>query len=232
MKHWINDLSKNDIYNRLDDILQEIENTTIKREVNILNRKFIQYANVFPVDKFEDTEFFSKAITVSPNEDFLEIGIGTGITSVLAAINGANVIGVDINSEAVLNSIENARLHNVENQTSFLTSDVFSNIEKNKFDTIYWNVPFCYSEIKELSNIQNSVFSFQYKSLENFIIDFPKYLKPNGRVLIGFSNFWGIPDKLIDFLFKSDYKTINIVARKKVHSHEMEWDLTLYELKK
>jgi hypothetical protein len=91
-------------------------------------------------------------------------------------------------------------LHNVEQSSRSFLCRMYSTImyTTNKFDTIYWNVPFCYSEIDELNILEKSVFDFQYQSLENFIGNSKSFLKPNGRLLIGFSNAWGLPDKLIE----------------------------------
>lgn len=230
MRNWVGDKIKNNIYNNLDSILLNIEAEKIEREVIISNRKFIQYPSVFPVDRFEDTTFFSNAIKVLPNELFLEIGVGSGVTSVLMATKGAKVFGVDINTKAILNAKANAILNQVDNNTSFFFSDVFSNISEIKFDTIYWNVPFCYSEINELTIFEKSVFDYQYKSIENFIKNVKKFIKPNGRILIGFSNFWGLPDKLFEMFNNEGYSDVKILEQKMVDWNSMKFDLTLYEI--
>jgi len=231
VKRWIDDISRNNMYSRLDSAVCDIQNDQSEREVILLGRKFIQYPNVFPIDKFDDTEFFSEAVKMFPGEDFLEIGVGAGVTSVIAALNGANVIGVDINEEAIYNSKENAILNKVEHSTEFFVSDIFSEVPDKKFDTIFWNVPFCYSEINELNMLERSVFDFQYKSLENFIRNSKSFLKPNGRLLIGFSNIWGLPDKLFRILYESGYTDLRIIKQEMAEWNSIKFDLTLYELK-
>lgn len=231
IKRWIDDISRNNMYNYLDTIVRDIQNDQLEREVILLDRKFIQYPNVFPVDKFDDTKFFSEAIKIQPNEDFLEIGVGAGVTSVIAALIGANVTGVDINEDAVSNSKANAILNDVEHSTEFFVSDIFSDVPNKKFNTIFWNVPFCYSEIDELNMLEKSVFDFQYNSLENFVSNSKSFLKPNGRLLIGFSNIWGLPDKLISILYEYGYTDIRIEKQKMIEWNSMKFDLTLYEIK-
>lgn len=230
-ERWINDVLRNDMYSRLHTIMCDIEKSKTEREISLLGKTFVQYSSVFPSDKFEDTEFFSESIQVSPEEDFLEIGVGAGITSIVAAINGANVVGVDINVAAVANSQANAILNKIEHRTEFIVSDVFSQVPNKKFDTIYWNVPFCYSEINELNNFEKSVFDYKYQSLENFIRNSKSFLKPNGRLLIGFSNIWGLPDKLLGLLYESGYVNFKIIKQKMVEWNLVKFDLTLYELK-
>ncbi len=231
MRNWIFDISRNDMYNRIDTFLCHIQNNQSVREVILWDKQFIQYPNVFPIDKFDDTKFFSEAIKIQRNEDFLEIGVGAGVTAIIAALYGANVVGVDINEDAIANSKANAILHNVENSTEFFVSDIFSNVFNKQFDTIFWNVPFCYSEINELNILEKSVFDFQYKSLENFICNSSAFLKPNGRLLIGFSNIWGLTDKFFKILFDYGYTDFGIVKQKMVEWDSIEFDLTLYEVK-
>lgn len=231
VKHWIDDIPRNSMYCRLDAIVCDSQNDQTEHEVFLLDRKFIQYPNVFPVDKFDDTEFFSNSIIVEPGEDFLEIGVGAGVTAVIVALNGANVVGVDINEDAISNSKVNASLHNVGGSTKFFVSDIFSKIPNQKFDTIYWNVPFCYSEVEELSMLEKSVFDFKYKSIELFIDNSKLFLKPNGRLLIGFSNIWGLPHKLIGALYEHGYTDFKIVKQRMVDWNSMKFDLTLYEIK-
>jgi release factor glutamine methyltransferase len=230
MKHWIKLASKNKMYNHLQSNLHKIGKMK-KRQVTILNETFIQYPDVFPIDKFGDTEIFTKAITVKPEEEFLEIGIGTGVTAIMVAKAGANVTGVDINPAAVKNANENALQQEIGNNVNFFVSDVFDKVPNKLFDTIYFNVPFCFSEISELTELQKSVFDYQYSTLEKFINNSMSFLKPNGRLLIGFSNFWGLPDKLFGFFYGAGFQEIKILLQQNVEWNTIRYDLTLYEIK-
>lgn len=231
LRKWIGDTTKNKMYNKLDMALQRISANSNLREVDLLGSTFVQFSDVFPIDEFCDTSFFSEVIEVKKDEEFLEIGIGTGATSILVAKQGAIVTGVDICGNAVKNSVLNAKINLVEGQTNFFESDVFNNVPKKKFDTIYWNVPFCYSELDNLNNIEKSVFDFRYIGLERFIRDSHDYLKYGGRLLIGFSNVWGIPEKLFHFLYENGYDNIKIEKQRYVTWKSFDFDLTLYEIK-
>lgn len=230
---WSIDILKNDLYLTLSKYLEEFKNKNLhenKYEIEILGLKFVQYTDVFPADKFFDTEFFTNQINVKKNEDFLEVGIGSGITSIIVSEKGANVVGVDINPSAVINAKDNAQRHGIDSRTTFFVSDVFENVQNSKFDTIYWNVPFCCTDNECIDLFQKSVFDYQYKSLDRFISDAKKYLKPEGKLLIGFSNKWGCPDKLIQMLFKNNFRDISIVAQTDVSWNNINFDLTLYEM--
>lgn len=232
LKRWISDKLKNRMYNEVSYLLGNSTKEEGKKDIVILGNKYYQFPDVFPIDKFLDTNFFTNAISITENEKFLEIGVGTGVTSIVAAKKGAIVTGVDINENAIKSSILNAKRNFVEKRTNFFISDIFSNVKEKDYDTIYWNVPFCYSEKKTLSKIERSVFDYKYTSLRSYILQSSSYLKSGGRLLIGYSNIWGIPEKLVQFIYQSDYSVIRITAQTYVEWHSMEFDLTLYELKK
>lgn len=231
MGKWCNDIDKNLIFETSRNVLIENAKHTPKEyEIELFNRQFLQFANVFPADKFIDTEFFTESLNVNKGDEFLEIGVGSGITSVITAIKGANVTGVDINPDAIENAKANAKLHQVEANTNFLVSDLFENIENKVFDIIYWNVPFCFVEVDNLSVLEKSVFDYHYNSIHKFIAEAQKHLKENGKIFIGFSNTIGSPEKLFNFLYEANFKSISIESQKNVNWNEISFDLTLFKI--
>lgn len=233
MGKWCNDIDKNQIFETSRNVLVENSKHTPKEySIELLNKQFIQFAEVFPADKFEDTEFFTKNLNIREDDEFLEIGVGSGITSIIAALKGAKVLGIDINSDAVKNAKANAILHKVEHSTSFIESDLFENVGDKTFDVIYWNVPFCFVDVDNLSVLEKSVFDFHYNSIHKFINEAGKYLKRNGKIYIGFSNTIGSPEKLLNYLYESNFKSISIVAQKNIDWNDFTFDLTLFLIKK
>ena len=73
-------------------------------------------------------------------QKFLEVGSGSGIISIFAAKNGAEVTAIDINSKAVKNTRENSEKNAVK--ISILESDLFSNVPPASFDWIVINPPY------------------------------------------------------------------------------------------
>lgn len=199
--------------------------------INILGKQFIQYSDVFPSDVFEDTNFFTNLIEVSEGEQVLEIGVGNGISSVMFALKGAQVTGVDINLSAVYNAIENANIHGVAKKTNFFVSDVLQNIGPNCFDIIYWNVPFCMVDTEPSSMLERSIFDYNYSSLKNFILNSKTHLSPKGKLYIGFSNTYGEADLLEDFCDQAGYNSIQLVSEKLIEKDEFTYDLSLYQIK-
>ncbi len=55
----------------------------------VLGKRFIAHPNVFSPKYFHDTKFFAENLPIKKDEDFLEIGCGTGVCSIFAAWKGA-----------------------------------------------------------------------------------------------------------------------------------------------
>ena len=87
----------------------------------------------------------------------LDVGTGTGcIACMIANHSPAQVIGLDISSEALQIALNNASRLNLYNKAIFRKSDIFSNVrETEKFDIIISNPP--YIPLKEKANIQKEV---------------------------------------------------------------------------
>lgn len=173
-------------------VLKQSMKEKSKYRVKIMGRQFIVYPNVFSPKYFNDTEFFAKELPIKKGESLLEIGPGTGIVSIFAIWKGAsNVTAIDINPAAVKNMKENIKLHRLEKKIKVFLGDVFGPLKNEKFDVIFWNTPFGYVKRDNLTPLEKSVFDYSYKSTKKFIIGAKKHLKPNGRVIIGFSSTLG-----------------------------------------
>lgn len=194
--------------------------------VTIAKKKFIILPNVFSPKYFFDTEFFAKNINVDKDEKFLEIGPGSGVISVFAALNGAKVTAIDINPQAVKNTIKNAKIHNVEKRVKVYQGNLFSPLAiDEKFDIIFWNTPFGYINNQNISILEKSVFDPKYKSTKIFISGSRDYLKDNGRLLIGFSPTLGHLGKLKDLLKENGFVVKMIAKTKSVETHPVSFDL-------
>lgn len=182
-----------DIYRLL---LQNSQNERFPFEISAFGFKIKVYRNVFSPKYFNGWKIFTKHFPFFKNEDILEIGCGTGITSLYLAKNGArSVVATDINSEAVENTRENARLNGLIN-IDIRHSDIFSNVkESERFDTIYWNMPFIRvpQKYQYESQLERSLFDPGYTLANTFLTHAKRYLKPRGRILIGTGDLGDIP---------------------------------------
>ncbi len=74
------------------------------------------------------------------NKNFLELGAGSGLISVMAAKSGAVVTATDISSLAIENVIQNQLLNRL--QFKVIQSDLFDKIPACTFDVIVINPPY------------------------------------------------------------------------------------------
>ena len=101
----------------------------------------------------EKAELILKEIS---NPKVLEIGIGSGIISVMLAllIPDIEIIAVDINEKALELAKSNAKKHNVENKITFIKSDLFENVPNLEFDMVVSNPPYIADDYKLPSNVK------------------------------------------------------------------------------
>ncbi|MCD6476554.1 MAG: methyltransferase [Candidatus Aenigmarchaeota archaeon] len=166
-------------------------------QVGKLSFDLIIFEDVY--SPLEDTILIAKHIPENLNgKKVLEIGVGCGILSIIAAIRGGDVTGVDISEDALKNTKLNAEKYNVD--IKLIESDLFSNI-KGKFDLIIFNPPYVPSDKndKYLSKgIRYAVSGGLYGTdiIERFLASFKKHLNKNGKVLLIISSHNNIKQKM------------------------------------
>lgn len=97
---------------------------------------------VFHPGFFFSTRLLLQYISKIPlqQKQFLELGCGSGLISMVAAGKGAHVTATDINPVAVEFLEKNCRLNGIQMQVIF--SDLFNIIPQKKFDIIAINPPY------------------------------------------------------------------------------------------
>ena len=112
------------------------------------------------------------------NPKILEIGVGSGIISVMLAIliKDIEIIAVDINDKAIKLAKSNAIKHGVEDKITFIESDLFENVPDIDFDMVISNPPYIADDYKLPSNVKyepsNALFggSIGDELLKNIIV--------------------------------------------------------------
>lgn len=72
----------------------------------------------------------------------LDMGTGSGVGAVFAALHGARVVATDINSEAVRCARINALLNRVDERVDVRGGDLFAPVAGERFDAVLFNPPF------------------------------------------------------------------------------------------
>lgn len=168
--------------------------------VTVAGDEYVALPGVFSPRHFGSTHVFAPLLPVPQDGTFLEVGCGTGILSIIAARRGARrVVAVDINRSAVINTIENARLHGVQGVIDVRESDVFSAIDRReRFDAIFWNMPFIYVRdgYEYRSMLERSLFDPGYLLTDRYLREGRQFLTETGRLLVGFGDFGDVPSLL------------------------------------
>jgi len=199
-------------------VLSDSQDENFPYEFSGLGVKILVFKNVFSPKHFYGWEIFTKKFPNVKNKTILEIGAGTGITSIyLAKHNAKFVLATDINSYAIKNIKANIILNKLKN-IEVQKSDMFKGVKKNKrFDYIYWNMPFMpiNSKYKYKSVLERGLFDPGYKITDRFLKESKFYLNENGKILLGTggSNF-GNESKLKELAVKYAYK-LKLIARKR-----------------
>lgn len=187
---------------------------------DFMGEKFIVNKNVL-IPRDETEILVTKAIEIAlktNSKKILDIGTGSGCIacSIAKAIDG-NILGVDVSKEALEVANQNAKRLILDKRVSFKESDLFSNLNGEKFDIIVSNPP--YIPPQEKAHIQKEVlkepdlalYTKDDKGLEFYekiIQNAPKHLNPKGYIL--FELGIGQSDCVKNLLVQNGFKNIQI----------------------
>lgn len=139
----------------------------------------------------DDSYLLLRAISVRQNQNFLEMGCGSGIVSIHAAKLGATVTAADINPNAVECTRQNANRNQVRLKVK--QSDLFQNIS-GYFDVIAFNPPYLPSETRSTSWIEKSWSGGEEGSetAVEFMEQAWRFLAPGGSIYLVLSSIGGL----------------------------------------
>ena len=161
-------------------------------------------------DPAEDTMLLASNLDARENMNVLEIGVGSGYVSLIAAQKAESVVGIDINPHAARLAKTNSKLNGIEN-VEFIVGDLFSPIS-SRFDLILMNPPY----LPENENHHGYIdYSWNGGSdgrslTDRFIDEVREYLENDGRIQIVQSSL-SKHDKTIRKLGERGFK-VRIVA--------------------
>ena len=146
----------------------------------------------------QDTEILvEEVINIAKKNNakkILDLCTGSGAIAVSLAkyLPQAEIIAIDISNEALKIAKKNAISNNVENQITFISSDMFTNLNEEKFDIIVSNPPYIKTNV--IKNLDIQVQNEPYIALDGGKdgLDFYKkiinesyqYLKYNGYLCL------------------------------------------------
>lgn len=146
----------------------------------------------------QDTEILvEEVINIAKKNNakkILDLCTGSGAIAVSLAkyLPQAEIIAIDISNEALKIAKKNAISNNVENQITFISSDMFTNLNEEKFDIIVSNPPYIKTNV--IKNLDIQVQNEPYIALnggkdgldfyKKIINESYQYLKYNGYLCL------------------------------------------------
>lgn len=148
--------------------------------------------------------------------DALEIGVGTGIISLLLAKKCKSVTGVDINQHAINLAKKNAELNKVKN-VRFFESDLFEYVQ-GLFDVIVFNTPYVPTDGEKEDPAWDGGKTGRIV-IDRFLEKAPAFLKENGKILTVESSLSDYKKTLLFFAKKG--MDANVVEKQKLDFEEI-----------
>ncbi|MDP2655631.1 MAG: methyltransferase [bacterium] len=176
----------------VDFIKRKAESGTYRVEVKI-GYKIIPidvYPTVFPPKS--DYSVSSKSVFETfgnlQNLEVADIGSGSGIESIVAAIAGARHIdAADINSQAVDCSKHNVEINNFKDSIEVFRSDLFSNFPQKKYDLIIANLPIVNFGADD-TPINQALYDSGFTIHKRFLVEAKEFLTENGIITFTHAN--------------------------------------------
>lgn len=147
---------------------------------------------------------------VRPNDRVLDMGTGSGVNAILAAQVAHDVVGVDVNPEAVQAARANAARNGV--RADFAVSDVFAAVS-GTFDLIIIDPPFRWFAPRDM--VEVAIADEGYAGLGRFFAGVGSRLRPGGRVLLFFGTS-GDQDHVLALVAAAGLRTEVVATRELV----------------
>jgi release factor glutamine methyltransferase len=166
-------------------------------EFTLLDRTWELMEGVFSPTYTPVTGLFSNWLPYPAGGTFLEVGSGTGVTAVMAALSGCrSVTALDISTAAVENTRRNVYRHGVQERVRVVQSDLFDALEAGeRFDMIYWNSNFVEppEDFVNASDLHHAFFDPGYEVHRRYVEESSRHLSDHGRLLLGFCGIGNLP---------------------------------------
>ncbi|HEV3459664.1 MAG TPA: methyltransferase [Thermoanaerobaculia bacterium] len=133
---------------------------------------------------FRSGAFLARTVAAAPaarqGARALDMGTGSGVGAVFAARRGFQVVGVDLNPDAVRCARANVLLNGLEERIEIRHGDLFGPVSGERFDLVLWNPPFFRGE-------PTSNFDLAWRAtdvMERFAAGLAGVLAPGGAALV------------------------------------------------
>jgi len=153
----------------------------------------------------EDTFLAADCIAqiVKEGDTLLDMGTGCGILAIIAARKAKKVIATDMNPHAVRRAKLNAKVNGVSPRIEVRQGNLFQPIRRaERFDVIVFNAPYLPSFPREQRTWIGRAWAggpSGRQLIDRFIMEAPRYLKRNGKILLVQSSLANIDETIQKF---------------------------------
>ncbi len=156
------------------------------RVIKIDNLRILVAKGVFSPMGTITSKLLTRAVQreVRSHEVVLDLGTGTGLQSIVAALKGAYVVASDISPHAVKCAAFNMRANLVRDRVDLVVGDLLRPF-RGGFDLIIFNPPYLPGKPRNI--LEQSWFYGGGEIIVAFLKEARRSLKPEGRILMTFS---------------------------------------------
>lgn len=122
-------------------------------------------------------------LPLGPDSSVLDLGTGTGVCAIFAAIRGARVTATDISPGAIRCARVNVALNDMEDRVTVLEGDLFLPVAGQRFDLVIFNPPFYEGKPRDWAD-----YAWRGENvLGRFVEELRSHLAEGGRALLSVS---------------------------------------------
>ena len=187
------------------------------QSVFLKDTKLLVLSNVYQPS--DDSFLLAENVKVKKKASVLDLGTGSGIQGINAAMQGAEkVVSTDINEVALLNARKNAEALGFSKVFDFRKGNLFECLKQGeKFDVIVFNPPYVISDEKKYDDLDGGVKGREV--LDEFLKGFAGHLEKEGECFFLQSSI-NDESETIEILEKQGFE-IDVVARKRLFFEEL-----------
>lgn len=193
--------------------------------VQVLGKTYIISKAVFNPKFYYTSEFMAKHIKVTPEDEVLDMGTGSGIQAITAGQVVPRVIAIDINPEAVRYARKNVKVNGLENTVSVLQGDLFSSLDpRSEFSVILFTPPYLKGTPK--TDFDRALFDPNKELVRRFFKDAKEHLKPKGYVQMIYTSI-AQPEHVLKIANEFGWKYHLIAKKRQLMETILIYKLTL-----
>ena len=157
---------------------------------------------------------FIDSLPIGPETRVLDLGTGSGICALVAARRAARVMAVDINPAAVRCLESNALLNGLRNNIDARHGDLFSPVQGERFDLVFFNPPFLLGRPRDARDA-----AWRGAGVaEAFAAGLKVHLQPKGVALLLLSSWGDACPLFVDELARRGF--VQTVVARRYHINE------------